>query len=110
MTRQYTPRRASLKRWLTDAPAFVLDCFDHPNDGADRYTVFMTGAYLNGDTYAGTEVQYFGTSESGHVSGWGGMKARDCAQYRYANSKHRIRWLDLPTSVRDRIVAMDAES
>jgi hypothetical protein len=77
--RTYTPRRANLKRWLEQAPPYILDVFDNKGKTADRYTVFLCGEFLSGDTYANTHVPYLGMSEApSHpqgVSMWGEMDA-----------------------------------
>lgn len=107
--RKYSPRRAG-KRWLEGAPTYVLDCFDHP-EFADRFTIWFDksqaihekrdGSIGEGtDQYRNTWIRGLGTSENGGVSGSLEYHVSDVAQYRYANGKRRIRWLDLPETTR----------
>jgi len=99
MTRAYKPRRAS-KRWTNDAPAWVLDCFDHPQF-ADRYTVIFGGDLIEGNgTFRNTWLHYLSTSENGGVSGIGEFEAHTAAAYRYRNKNRRIAWRDLPEPVK----------
>jgi hypothetical protein len=109
----YKPRRANLKRWLQEAPPYILDVFDNKGKTADRYTVMFTGPDLlirsNGTAYANTWVPYLGMSEApSHPQGismWGEMSAYDMDSYRYRDGKQRIRWLDLPEHIRKHAVA-----
>lgn len=105
----YTPRRASLGRWLQCAPAYVLDVFDSKDSG-ERYTVVFTKALssLTG-SYAETWVSYLGMSGAPThpqgVSMWGEMKAYEMARYRTRVKRQRIRWLDLPENIREHVVS-----
>ena len=102
---QYTPRRASLKRWLEGAPDYILDVMDSKCDG-ERYTVMFTGALLSSDgTYSGTFIPYLSLSASLYVARRGKMSASGCAAYRYRAKHQRIRWLDLPENARALIVS-----
>ncbi len=116
--RKYTPRRAA-KRWLEEAPDYILDCFDHPKYG-DRYTVFFGGSLLyhtlpdgsskdGSDQLGNTYVQYLGMSGAPtHPQGislWNEMSAHDAASYRYASARRRVRWLDLPENIRQHVIA-----
>lgn len=106
--RTYTPRRAG-KRWLTDAPEYVMDVFDDKRT-ADRYTVMFAGSLLISDgTFAGTYVQYLGMSGAPEhpqgISMWGELKAHEAAAYRYRNKHRRIKWDDLPEHIRKHVVA-----
>lgn len=108
--RTYTPRRASLKRWLDQAPPYSLDVFDNKGITADRYTVFFTGPeFLNGAEYKDTWIPYLGLSGAPlhpqGISMWNEMPAHDTAALRYAWGKQRIHWLDLPENVRKHVVA-----
>ena len=108
----YTPRRASLKRWLASAPVHILDCFDDGENcqHADRFTILFTGpGYLmtKGDgprTYASAIIPYLACSERpNHPQGfgqYGEFSASQAAAFRYRNGKRRVRWLNLPESVR----------
>ena len=113
---KYTPRRASLKRWLEGAPDYVLDCFDDKRTG-DRYTVMFTGRLLEhygeDKTFANTYVQYLNMSGApSHpqgVSMWGELKAYEAAAYRYHNHHRRIRWNDLPEHIKAHVRARAEE-
>ena len=108
MKHTYTPRRAGKTRWLKDAPEYILDCFDHPGED-DRYTIMLTGTMLcwspvdKPRTFANTEIQFIGSTAGGSIY-WSGVDAYRAAQYRYAKSRHRVRWLDLPEAVREQVV------
>lgn len=113
--RKYTPRRAS-KRWLQDAPPYILDVLDNKGASADRYTVMFCGNLLiqNGaKNFAQTYVPYLGMSSApSHpqgVSMWGEMKAYEAAAYRYRVKHHRIRWLDLPKNIRAHVISRATE-
>lgn len=96
--RKYTPRRANA-RWREGAPDYILDCFDHPAF-ADRYTVFFT---LVENTHGKQWLHYLGIGYD--ASAGGDMETHNVSTYRYANSKKRIRWLDIPEDLRTRIQA-----
>ncbi len=102
----YMPRRANLRRWLQDAPPYVLDCVDDKKEG-DRFTVLLVPQDKR--SYADTWIPYVGSDEYGnHYSGE--LRAHDAAGYRYRNGKKRVRWLDLPEPVRRAVVAwMESE-
>lgn len=111
--RKYSPRRAG-KRWLQDAPPYVLDVFDHPQF-ADRFTIWFDGSQAyhvkadrstgaGCDRYGNTWLTGLGTSENGGFSGALEYSAHDVATYRYRNGKRRIRWLDLPEATRRLVV------
>jgi hypothetical protein len=104
----YTPRRATLARWLVDAPDYILDVLDDKGSG-DRYTVIFGKAFMSGDTFANAWISYLGMSGApSHpqgVSMWGEMEAYKMAQYRTRSSHHRIRWLDLPEHIRAHVIA-----
>jgi hypothetical protein len=116
MVKPYTPRRAGLKRWLQDAPDYVLDVFDYPR-ACDRYTVMFTGRFLEYSgkekTFANTYVQYLGMSGAPtHPQGfsmWGEMEAYEAAAYRYNNHHRRIRWNDLPEHIKAHVRARAGE-
>ncbi len=112
MKRKYTPRRASLTRWLESAPPHILDCFDDGEDCpyADRFTIIFTGDRImtrhneEPATFANTIVPYLACSERPshpqRVGIHGEFSANACAAYRYRNGKRRCKWLDLPEAVR----------
>lgn len=111
----YKPRRASLERWLKDAPDYVLDVFYHPRF-ADCYTVLLCGSEIyKADQYAphsrtNTIIPYLSMSANpAHpqgVSMYGEFKAWQAIDYRYHNARrHRVSWLSLPQNVRDHVRA-----
>lgn len=111
--RTYTPRRANLKRWLEQAPEYILDVFDNKGKTADRYTVMFTGPDFlirdGSDEYRNTHLPYLGLSDApSHPQGfsqWGELSAYDASSYRYRVGHQRIRWLDLPGHIRKHVVA-----
>jgi hypothetical protein len=109
MNKEYTPRRASLARWLQDAPSYILDVFDFKNEG-ERYTVLFTKEMSSRTgSYSDTWVSFLGMSDApSHpqgVSMWGEMKAYDTALYRNRVKHQRVRWLDLPQHIREHVIA-----
>ena len=100
--RAYKPRRAG-KRWLEDAPEYVLDVFDDDRT-CDRYTVFFCGSF-----FADGVVPYLGMSGAPtHPQGfsqWGELEPFQATAYRYRNGKHRIKWNDLPEHIRKHVIA-----
>lgn len=99
-TRAYTPRRAA-KRWLENAPEYILDVFDNGGATADRYTVLFGGSLLEPQLLARREVHFLSLSANpsspAGISMWGEISAN------YRPSHHRIRWMDLPELVRKHI-------
>jgi hypothetical protein len=100
----YRPRRSS-KRWLEEAPEYVLAVYDHGPEANDRYTVLFGGSLLDPLLLVHRKVHYLGfnecpTSPNMGVSMWGEMPVwnRDCL------GKH-IRWLDLPPHLRAHVIA-----
>src|SRR5579859_571208 len=107
--KEYTPRRASLKRWLQEAPTYILDVFDSKDSG-ERYTiVFTKDMSSQTGSYADTWISYLGMSGApSHpqgVSMWGEMRGYDMAQYRYRVKHQRVKWLDLPEHIRKHVIA-----
>ena len=96
------PRRAEAARWLTDAPPYVLDCFDLGPQELDRFDVLLTAFYQpsRGDWF----VPYLSLNDWG-ASYWGELDAAEAARYRRANGRRRVRWLALPERVRAAVVA-----
>lgn len=100
MTRKYTPRRANLTRWLQDAPADVLDCFDAGEKEHDRFTIIL-GVRFMVESPQGHHLAYLHCStEPRGFSGSGEFLAHEAAGFRYRRGKHRTRWNDLPEKVR----------
>ena len=111
--RKYTPRRASLKRWLEDAPEYILDVFDNKSF-RDHYTVLLCGSKLISDgTRAGTYIPYLAiSSASSHprrISFTGELAPHEAGAFRYRFSRYRIRWLDLPEHIREHVGAYMAD-
>lgn len=98
----YKPRRAS-KRWLDQAPEYILDCFDNKGKTADRYTVLFGGTLFEPKLLKERKVMFLGLSEApSHpmgVSMWGECDAA------WRPSHQRVRWLDLPENVRNHVIA-----
>ena len=57
--RPYKPRRAG-KRWLEEAPEYILDVFDNKGKTADRYTVLFGGSMLDPWLLKDRKVHYLG--------------------------------------------------
>lgn len=119
--RRYTPRRASVKRWLEGAPDYILDILDNGGKTADRYTILFGGDFIfhthddgriltGGDEYRNTYVQYLAMGEGGRdVSLWCEMPAWDAANYRYRCKHHRVRWDSLSAETQAHIIARATE-
>lgn len=107
MRQDYRPRRAG-KRWLTDAPKYVLDCFDNRGQTADRYTVLMYWPELEGNV---TVLGMSGapTHPQG-VSMWSEYHGRELAGYRYREGHHRLKWSDLPSEIRRHVISRATEN
>lgn len=97
----YRPRRAG-KRWLEHAPEYVLDVFDNKGKTADRYTVLFGGTLLDPQLLKERKVHFLGMSEHPThpqgVSMWGECPAS------WRPSRQRIRWADLPESIRKHVI------
>ena len=106
MSYSYTPRRAGKRRWLQEAPDYVLDVFDNKDKSADRYTVMFTGKLLI-KTRFDIYVPFLGMSDNPDspqgFSQWGEMDSLQAVEFRKANGRDRIRWKDLPGNVRQHI-------
>lgn len=106
--KNYTPRRAG-KRWLKDAPDYVLDCFDNKGKTCDRYTVIFGKQFMN--VYPDGECGISLLDMSGApshpqgVSMWGEYKPHEIAAYRYRSGHYRVKWLDLPENIRKHVIA-----
>lgn len=97
---KYQPKRSS-KRWLEDAPEYILACYDSPKF-YDQYTVILGGSMWNESM--GRKVLYLGMSDDctspNGFSQWG-----ECdASYR-PHSREKVRWLDLPEHIRKHVIA-----
>jgi hypothetical protein len=94
---RYRPRRSS-KRWLEQAPEYVLACYDNGGLTADRYTILFGDSMWEPEM--GRNVFYLTMSSVPNhpqgVSMWGEMPANN----RQACGKH-VRWLDLPDNIRE---------
>lgn len=100
--RPYRPRRAA-KRWLLDAPEYVLDCFDNRGKTTDRYTVLFGGSLFVPHLLKVGRVFCLDMSEAPtHPQGysqWG----QCLASWRPAHQ--RVRWLDLPEHIRNHVIS-----
>ena len=95
---KYRPRRAS-KRWLEDAPEYILDCFK----GDHTYWVLFGGTLLDPHLLKDRKVHMLEVNDMAThpwygVSMWGEVEAG------YRPAHRRVRWLDLPENVRQHIV------
>lgn len=99
--RPYKPRRAS-KRWLEEAPEYILDVFDNKGKTADRYTVLFGGSMLDPWLLKDREVHYLGLS-SNPTSPLGVSMFGEC-DAAWRPSHWRIRWLDLPEHIRNHVI------
>jgi len=100
MPRKYTPRRASLTRWLQDAPPDVLDCFDAGEKELDRFTIFLGKRFMC-ESPLGWHICYLHCSvDPRGYSGSGELQAHQAADCRYRWGHLRVRWNDLPEAVR----------
>lgn len=101
----YQPKR-SRKRWLEQAPEYVLACYDNGGKTADRYTVLFGGSHW--EPRMGRNVAYLGMSGAPtHPQGfsqWGEMPAHN----RSACGKH-VRWLDFPENIRKHVISRASE-
>lgn len=96
--RDYKPRRCG-KRWLDgDCPDGVLAIFDHPNEPADRYTVFYSEPYAHDDP-RGPWLSFIALDEYG-ANYHGEMKAHEVADYRYRQKHRYAKWSSLPDAVK----------
>lgn len=96
--RDYRPRRAT-KRWLEDAPEYILDCFK----GDYTYWVLFGGTLLDPHLLKDRKVHMLEVNDMPThpwfgVSMWGEVEAG------YRPAHRRVRWLDLPQNVRQHIV------
>lgn len=99
--KNYTPRRASLTRWLKSAPEYILDVFKL-KDGSHEF-LFTGDRMLNSGnasrTYANTQIQGWYEHE-----GWFHLSAHECAAYRRRMGKRRVKWLDVPERLRITVI------
>lgn len=106
MARNWKPRRAG-RRWLENAPEYVLDCFDNKGKTADRYTVLFGGSLLEDSLLRARKNFYLGMSDAPTstqgVSMWGECDAA------WRPSHERVRWVDLPAHIRKHVIARAAE-
>lgn len=101
---EYRPRRSS-KRWLEQAPEYVLAVYDNRGRTADRYTVLFGGSLYSPEM--GSNVQCLSMCEvpthPQGISMWGEAYTGDRARF----GRH-IRWLDLPQNVREHVIGRAA--
>lgn len=103
---KYRPKRSS-KRWLEDAPEYVLACYDNKGGTVDRYTVMFGGSMWNEGM--GRKVHYLVMSDAPtHPQGFSQWGESD-ASYR-PHSREKVRWLDLPENIRKHVIARCMET
>ena len=100
--RPYKPRRAG-KRWLEEAPEYILDVFDNRGKTADRYTVLFGGSMLEDLLLKNRKVYYLGMS-SYPTHPWFGVSMWGECEALWRPSHQRIRWLDLPEHIRKHVI------
>lgn len=108
MSNTYRPRRAT-QRWMEQAPEYILSVHDNGGKTADRYTVFFGGSLYNEALARNRAVEYLGMSEQpSHPQGismWG-----ECPSMNRDASGKKIRWLDLPESIRKHVICRATSS
>ena len=95
MNRKYTPRRASLKRWLSGAPDYVLDVFRNPAYPHDGLEIWITETN-GGPNYADTWVSGVALNLSGTMGCSMEYRAHELAAHRYRSGRFRIPWSEVP--------------
>lgn len=98
MRNRYRPRRAS-KRWMENAPDFILSCHDNKGKTCDRYTVFFTGKLWPISDGTNNVMGLNISSNPTHPQGV--CMSFDCPSIRRELSGKKIKWMDLPKEVRD---------
>ena len=101
MIKQYTPRRASLTRWLASAPEYILDVF-RLKDGSHEFLFTGERMLQSGQairTFANTQVQGWYEHE-----GWFALTAYECVKYRARMAKRRVKWQDVPQRLRITVI------
>lgn len=103
---KYTPRRAG-KRWLEDAPEYILDCFKNRECDGGGYDILFCGSLLG--TMEGRPHDFANTYIMGlEISDYGDwcsfeIDAYQATQYRRRNGKRRQSWNSLPEDVRNTV-------
>lgn len=100
---RYRPRRSS-KRWLIDAPEYILAVYDHGPQANDRYTVLFGGSLLDPDLLEHRKVHYLGFNETPTSPNMGVSMFGEIFAYDRACLGKHICWLDLPKHLRDHVV------
>ncbi|MFK4136742.1 hypothetical protein ACI2KR_31415 [Pseudomonas luteola] len=106
MSIAYRPRRARA-HWVEGAPEYILSCHDNGGKTVDRYTIFFGGTLLDEKLCRNRSVSFLALSDNpSHPMGfsqWG-----ECLSANRDACGKKIRWLDLPESIRNHIVARAA--
>lgn len=96
---EYRPRRSS-KRWLEQAPEYILACYDNGGKTCDRYSVLFGGSLW--EPSMGCRIFVLTMSAAPNhpqgVSMWSDMRASD----RQDCDTH-VKWLDLPENIREHV-------
>ena len=100
--RPYKPRRAG-KRWLEEAPEYILDVFDNKGKTIDRYTVLFGGSMLE-DSLVESRKVYCLDMSSDPTHPWFGVSMWGECDAAWRPSHERIRWLDLPEHIRKHVI------
>lgn len=100
--RPYKPRRAG-KRWLEEAPEYILDVFDNKGKTVDRYTVLFGGSMLEDSLVESRKVYCLGMSSYPTLPWFGFSMWGEC-DAAWRPSHQRIRWVDLSEHIRDYVI------
>jgi hypothetical protein len=103
MATKYHPRRAA-KRWMEDAPSWVLSCHDNKGGTADRYTVWLYDKLFPQEYSYRLHISYLSMSEypthPQGISMYGEIRAVGACR----DAKTRCRWLDFPEDIRQHVI------
>ena len=102
MRKKYRPRRAN-KKWMQDAPKYVLSVHDDPTF-SDRYTIYFVPEPESYSCLADCRILYLGCNECpAHpamgISIFGEVEAIN------RQTNKRIKWLDLPENIRKHVIS-----
>jgi hypothetical protein len=98
MAHAYTPRRASLTRWLKGAPDEVIDIFYIPGSHTPYEIFFGRALRVTGESFANMHLSFLCADSYGAYA-WEEMEAQKVADYRYSMGHRRVRWDTLPADL-----------